>query len=231
VAGPESNRPALQAEWPRTQPIEVVGVVGDVHGSSLQKQPGPTVYVPLWQRYRPSLAIAVRTSGDPTAIKGELGRALHLLQPDVPAPTVQTLEHVVDGSILDRRFQLELIVVFAAVALFLAAFGVYGVVAQSVAQRTREIGVRMALGATRRDVWTLVARQGLAPVIVGLLAGLGGALLAGRLVRDLLFGVGTTDPRTFAAVAAVLLVSSVLACFVPARRAASIDPTVALRGE
>src|SRR5262249_7185799 len=152
---------------------------------------------------------------------------LHALEPSTPPARVRTLDDFVDESIAQRRFQLELIAFFAAAALALAALGVYGVVAQSVAERTREIGVRFALGATRDRVWRLIASQELLPVAIGLAIGVGGAVVVGRGMRDLLFGVTSTDPATLGAVAVVLVGSSVLACAVPARRAARVDPMVA----
>jgi predicted permease len=215
---------------PDTPLIEVIGTVGDVHVSR-QKDPNLTVYVPLSQRYRSGLALAARTAGDPSPVAADIRRVLHELQPDQAPPRVRTLDDYAGATVAVRRFQLELVLFFAAVALLLATLGVYGVVAQSVAGRTREIGVRMALGATRSDVWRLVTRQGLAPVVIGLAGGVTTALLASRLLRDLLFGVTATDPATFATVTATLLVASMAACYVPARRAARVDPTVSLRGE
>ena len=136
-----------------------------------------------------------------------------------------------DSAVAGRRFQLELILLFALSALLLAALGVYGVVSQTVSQRTAEIGIRMALGATRAEVGTLVGRQGLAPVLAGLAAGLAAAIFATRLVAGLLFGVRELDPAIFAGAALVLLASAALACFIPALRATRVDPLIALRYE
>src|SRR5579864_9406047 len=180
---------AFQLGGSESPVIEVVGVVGDVHGASLQKAPSPTVYLPCWQRLRSPSVFAVRTAGDPAAVEGELRLVLHHLQPEAPLARVRAMDAIVDASVAERRFQLEVVLFFATIGVLLAGIGVYGVVAQSVARRTREIGLRMALGATRADVWRLVARQGLGPVAVGLAAGLAGAVGAGQVVRGLLFGV------------------------------------------
>jgi predicted permease len=231
--------------WPSTDPIghsfqlgdsespaiEVVGVVGDVHGASLQKAPSPTVYMPFWQRLRSPSVFAVRTAGDPAAVEAELQVVLHQLQPDAPRARVRAMDAVVDASVAERRFQVEVVLFFATIGVLLAGIGVYGVVAQSVARRTREIGLRMALGATRADVWRLVARQGLAPVAVGLAVGLVGAVGAGQVVRGLLFGVTVTDVSTFGTVTVALGLASLVACYLPARRATRLDPTTALRTE
>ena len=177
------------------------------------------------------MSVVVRASGDPSIVAGELRQQLHQLQPQAPLASVRTFDTIVDASVAQRRFQLELVLVFAAVALLLAALGVYGVVAQSVARRAREIGLRLALGATRADVGRLVAIQGLAPVGVGLVAGLIGALFLARLLRELLFGISATDLPTFGVVSAVLVLTSFLACLVPARRATRVDPIAVLRGD
>lgn len=211
-------------------PIEVVGVVGDVHGASLQKAPSPTIYQPFWQQFRSGYFV-VRTAGDPALVAAELPRALHALEPEAPMPRVRAMADLVDASVAQRQFQLEVVVFFALVGVLLAALGVYGVLAQSVARRTREIGVRMALGASRADVWRLITRQGLAPVAMGLVVGLAGAVAAGRILRGLLFGVTITEPRTFAAVTVAVAASSLVACYLPARRAARVDPTIALRAD
>jgi putative ABC transport system permease protein len=210
--------------------IEVVGIVGDVR-STIQKNPNMTVYLPYWQRDRSAFALHVRTAIDPLSIANAVRAEIHRLDPALLVPRFQTLDSIVDASVAQKRFQLTLVMVFALSALLLAAIGVYGVVSQSVAQRIHEIGIRMALGANRADVWKLVARHGLAPVLVGLCAGLTGAAIATRLVSGFLFGVGAIDPPTFATVTVVLLAAACAACSVPAVRAARMDPLVALRYE
>ena len=212
------------------QQFEIVGVVGDIR-SSLNKAPNLTIYVPYWQVSRTEFALVVRTAGNPSALTPALRSIIHALDSELVVQRVRTLDEVVDSSLAQRRFQLLLVMVFAILALLLAAVGVYGVVSQTVTQRTNEIGIRMALGATRAEVWRLVATRGLVPVLAGLVAGLGAAALAARLMRDLLFGVPATDPTTFATVAFVLLLAALLACFFPAMRATRVDPLVALRYE
>jgi putative ABC transport system permease protein len=210
--------------------IEIVGVVGDVR-STLSKNPNMTVYLPFWQRDRFVFALHVRTVMEPLAVASAVRAEIRRLDAGLVVPRFVTLDQIVDASVAQRRFQLTLVAVFACAALLLAAIGVYGVVAQSVVQRTNEIGIRLALGASRADVWRLVGRHGLTPVAGGLAAGLAGAVLAARLVSGFLFGVKALDPLTFTAVAAVLLLSAVAACCVPAVRATRVDPLVALRYE
>jgi putative ABC transport system permease protein len=216
---------SVEAEW-----IEVVGVVGDVR-SSLHKAPNPTVYVPYWQLARRDVALVVRTAAPPLSIAGAVRGAIRGLDPELPAPRLRTIDEVVDALLAERRFQLTLVLVFAVSALLLAAIGVYGVVSHAVARRTNEIGIRMALGASRGDVRLMVARQGLAPVAAGLATGLAGAVAVARLASGFLFGVSPADPPTFAAVAVMLLTAALAACYLPARRATRVDPLTALRYE
>ncbi len=211
-------------------PLEVIGVVGDIR-TSLQKDPNMTVYVPYWRLSRNDFALVVRTAMDPGAAVAPVRAILRRLDSQLVPPRARSLGQIVDSAVAARRFQLQLILLFAAAALLLAAVGVYGVVAQSVAQRTNEIGIRMALGATRGEVGRLVGLQGLTPVIAGLSAGLVASLPATRLVGSLLFQVPAADPLTFAGSAAVLLASAVLACALPVIRATRVDPLVAVRYE
>lgn len=234
-----------QRLWPGTSPIgktfklgddtqasiEVVGIVGDVHGVSLQKRPNLTVYVPYWQRVRSPIVLAVRAAGDPRAIGPAVQAAVHALAPNDPLPRIITGPEILDGALAARRFQLDIVLFFGIAALFLAAVGVYGVVSQSIARRTQELGVRMALGASRGDIWRLVTREGLTPVVAGLTVGLAGALAAGRLIGALLFAVKPSDPLTLAAVVLALLAAAFVACTVPALRASRLDPLTALRVE
>lgn len=211
--------------------IEVVGVVGDIRGASLQKAPNPTSYEPYWQRNEHTVSLVVRTAMAPTAITGPVRRVVQSLDRELPIPAFETVAEIVDTSVAQRRFQLDLVLLFAVAALLAAAVGVYGVISQTVAQRTNEIGIRMALGASAPSVWRLVLRQGLTPVLAGLALGLAASLAAGRLVSGLLYGVGTTDPLVFAGVALVLVGAATAACWLPARRATRVDPLVALRYE
>ncbi|SPE22387.1 conserved membrane hypothetical protein [Candidatus Sulfopaludibacter sp. SbA3] len=209
---------------------EVVGIVGDMR-TSLQNAPNMTVYPPYWQLSRNDFALVVRTAMDPLALGASVRGIIRGRDSQLVIPRIRTLSDVVDSEVAPRRFQLELILLFALSALLLAAVGVYGVVSQSVTQRTNEIGIRMALGATRVEVGRLVGRQGLAPVLAGLAAGLAGAIFAARLVSGLLFGVPALDPVTFGGAALVLLASAALACLIPAWRATRVDPLIALRYE
>jgi putative ABC transport system permease protein len=211
--------------------IEVVGVVGDVRGASLQKAPNPTAYLPYWQRNQHSVGLVVRTAMDPSAAVAAVRGAIRTLDRELPIPRFETLGQLVDDSVAQRRFQLDLVLLFALAALAAATLGVYGVISQSVAQRTNEIGIRMALGASAASVWRLVLRQGLAPVSAGLAVGLAESLAAGRLLSGLLFGVRPTDPLVLGAVALALLAAAASACYLPARRATRVDPLVALRYE
>jgi putative ABC transport system permease protein len=208
--------------------VTVVGVVGDVR-STLSKTPNLTVYLPYWQRDRADFSLVVRSQIDPLAMASPLRTIIHGLDPELVVPRIVTLDDVVDASVRQRRFQMSLVLAFAISALLLAAIGVYGVVSQSVAQRTKELGIRLALGAPRPHLWLVVARYGLTPVAVGLAVGLAAALPVTRSLAGLLFGVQATDPATYAAVAAVLLAGAVAACWLPARRASRIDPLEALR--
>jgi ABC-type antimicrobial peptide transport system permease subunit len=209
----------------------VIGVAGDVSAGSLQKQPNPTVYVPYWQRGQRQWSLTVRTPMDPTSIAGAMRAEIRRLDPELPLPRFRSMDEIVSASVAQRRFQLTLVLLFAAIALGLASLGIYGVVSYSVAQRRGELGIRMALGATGSDLRGLVLRQGLAPVVIGLAAGLAGALALGRVLSGLLFGVSSTDPLTMSVVAAVLLSVGAAACYVPALRATQSDPLVALRYE
>jgi putative ABC transport system permease protein len=171
----------------------------------------------------------VRTAADAGAIAEALRRDLQTVDPAVTFAQVETMRESLESSIARPRFDTFLLVIFAGIALALAAVGIYGVVAYSVAQRTHEIGVRMALGAAQSDVWGLVLRQAARMACGGIALGLAGALALTRLLKTLLFGVGATDPLTFVSVAAALLFVALLAAFVPARRATRISPIVALK--
>jgi putative ABC transport system permease protein len=173
--------------------------------------------------------VAVRTTGDPFAIVPSLRRDVAGLDPLLPLANIKSLASLVDASVVGRRFTMVVFLAFAVVAATLSAVGVYGVLAYLVSQRTKEIGVRLAIGASRSDVVWLFVREGVILTAVGVTAGLVGALAAGHWIRSLLFGVTPTDPTTFAGVGCALTVAAVLATYVPARRAASVDPTDSLR--
>jgi putative ABC transport system permease protein len=173
----------------------------------------------------------IRSVGDPAALVKSVRQAVLEVDPNQPVANVQTLKEIVTKSLFQRRFILALIGGFAGAALLLAAIGLYGVMAYAVSQRTREIGVRMALGARQRDVIALVLGQGIRIVLIGLGLGLAGAFGLARLLQGLLFQVKPTDPITFAIVPLVLLATALAACWLPAHRAAKVDPMEALRHE
>jgi predicted permease len=217
---------------PSAPALEVIGVAGDVSAGSLQKQANPTVYLPYWQRFdQRRCTLIVRTSMEPSVIASAVRAEIRWLDPELPVQQFRTMDEIVSSSVGQRRFQLTLVMLFAAIALLLAALGIYGVVSYSVAQRKNEMGIRVALGATGSDLRSLVLRQGLAPVVIGLATGLAAALAMGRVLSGLLFGVAATDPLTMGTVAAVLLTVAAMACYFPALRATRSDPLVALRYE
>ena len=208
----------------------VVGVVGDVHDDGLASPPPPTLYSTYAQRPRSywPLSLVVRTSGDPAAAISAVRRIVAELRPDV-AVRARLIDRVVAQSVADRRFVLFVILAFAGTALVLATIGVYSVISYLVTQRTREIGVRVALGAQRTDVLRLIVGEGVRLAIIGLGIGVGGSLLLTRLLRGLVFGVSTTDPVAFGTVVLGLAVIAVLAAYLPGRRAARVDPMEVLR--
>ena len=216
---------------PSAPALEVIGIVGDVHAGSLQQRPNPTVYLPYWQRDRSVMTLIVRAAGDPASITGAVRAEIRRRDPEIPVPQFRSMTDIVSASVAPRRFQLTLVLLFAGIALALASLGIYGVVSYSVAQRRGEMGIRMALGATGGDLRTLVVRQGLAPVVAGLAAGLVCAIAVGRILSGLLFNVSAADPLTMSIVAGVLLAVAASACYVPALRATRSDPLVALRYE
>lgn len=210
--------------------LTVVGIVGDVHEDSLEAPPHPTVYVNLFQRPRPAITLTM-LSGAPTQLVTSAARGiLQELNPEIPAK-FRTFSQVYSSSLGSRKFNLILISSFGIVALLLALAGVFGVMAYSVSRRTREIGVRIAVGASPRDVVTMILGQGLRTIFIGLAIGLAGSLLLTRAMGSMLFGVTAADPVTFAAVVLLLVGAALLACYIPARRAAKVDPMVALRYE
>ena len=208
---------------------EIVGVVGDIRHSSLQIQPLATMYFPTRNAGRENLVI--RTQGNPLSVVGAVRKEVQALDPDQPISEVKLMSDWVHSSVAAPRYRTILLALFAALALILAAIGIYGVMSYSVAQRTHEIGVRMALGARQLDVLKLVVRQGMVVVLIGVVLGLAGAFALTRVMSSLLFEVTAKDPITFGAVAALLLAVAFIACYLPARRATKVDPLVALRYE
>jgi putative ABC transport system permease protein len=212
--------------------LTVVGVVSDVRDENLERPPFPTIYVDCRQRPQTTydFNVVLRTDADPAAVISAARRIVRDLDPSVP-PRFASLAEVVWGSLESRRFNLLLVGIFAVTALLLAAAGTYGVMAYSVARRTSEIGVRMALGASRTSVLRLVLRQGMMTAVVGVVLGIATSLALTRTIGSLLFGMSPTDPLTFAGVALVLVAAAMLASYLPARRASQVDPMVALRYE
>jgi putative ABC transport system permease protein len=209
----------------------IVGVVGDVKANEVAAPPDPTIYVPMAQRPVPRLSVAIRSAVPPATLATAARKAVRELDGTMPVFAVRTMEEMVAGSISRQKFVAVLIGIFAAVALVLAAVGLYGVIAYGVSQRTHEMGVRVALGATRESVSGMIVREGLTVTAAGLVVGLGVAVLSSGVLKSLLYEVKPTDPVTLAAVAAVLVLVAALASYLPARRAARVDPIIAMRGD
>jgi putative ABC transport system permease protein len=246
------NRAMARAYWPGRDPIgqhiwigkpmgaantepaprQIVGVVGDIREASLAQPPGPTLYIPYAQS--PSASggsFIVRTTRPPLNLAPDVRAAIHALDRELPLSGIRDMRDVVASSTVDWRFRAVLLGAFGGLALFIAAIGVYGVISYSVAQRTQEIGVRVALGALRRDVLALVVWQGMRTSLAGIGIGLASAYALTRLMVNLLFGVSATDPLTFLGIAFLLALVALAACLVPARRAMRIDPLTALRSD
>jgi ABC-type antimicrobial peptide transport system permease subunit len=222
---PGASRPGPPIEW------QIVGIYHDVHNAGVRRQGFPEINVPFGQSPWPFARIGVRTSGDPGGMTNSIGAIVQSLDSDLPLDQVRTMDQIVDESLAGDRFATVLFAAFAAVALILAAVGIYGVISFAVAQRTHEIGLRMALGAGPAQVLRLVLREGILLALSGLVLGLGGAYFAGRTMKSILYEVPAIDPLAISTVAVVLLLSAVLACYLPARRATHVDPLVALRHE
>jgi len=208
---------------------EIVGVVGEVRNAGLDAAAAPTMYVPFEQDAFSTMWVMVKTADDPLQLAAAARLAVRDVDPSLPAFAMFPLENVVWESVAQRRFTMLLLVIFAVVALLLAAVGLYGVVAYTVSQRTREIGLRMAMGAQRGDVLRMVLGGGMKLAMIGVVLGIGGALSLASLVVSLLFGVTPFDPASYAATALLLLTVAAIACYVPARRATRMDPLHALR--
>ncbi len=221
---PSSPKPGVMQPW------VIVGVFHDVHGGMFQRQ-YEEIDVPFYQNPYAVAAFGVHTVGDPLLLKKSISAAVHSIDATVPLSALATLDQIRDQQLVGQRFNLFLYIGFAALALALAAVGIYGVMAFTVSQRSHEIGVRMALGASRDRVVRMILQEGALLAVVGSLLGLGGAFVIGRAISTTLYGIGSVDLTAFSAVAGLLLLTALVACFLPARRAASIEPMQSLRSE
>lgn len=215
----------------KPNPTEIIGIVGDVRYEKLIEQPEPTSYFPHPELTYPFMTLVIRTDGDPAGLAPAVQREVRALDPEQPISDVRTMSQVMAQTVARARFNTVLLTVFAGLATFLAAVGIFGVMNYTLSFRTREIGLRMALGAQQRQVRFLILKQGLVLTLIGMAVGVTAALVLTRLMSSLLFGVGTTDPLTFVVILPILLVVSLIACYLPARRATKIDPMIALRSE
>ncbi len=240
------NEAMAEKFWPGEDPIgkrltpdsgtivsrEIVGIVRDIKHFGLDKESKPEYYIPYNQDpWSSALTIAVRTTGDPASLSQAVRNEVRSLDSSLPITSLRTMKELVERSVAKPRFRTLLLGVFAGVALLLSMLGIYGVMSWSVAQRTREVGVRMALGAAPADILRLLVGQGMIVAVVGVGIGVGGAFMLTRVLASFLFEVNATDLMTFVSVAVLLLGAALLACYVPARRATKIDPMVALRYE
>jgi predicted permease len=243
------SQEAARRYWPNEDPIgqtlmtgwgrddthrfggTIIGIVGDVRQFSLAMAPLPEIYGPLAQRPLDELSFVVHSTRPIGTVLAAAREAVRELDAELPVYDVRSYEDIVRESIAERRFYVTLLATFAALALVLAAIGIYGVIAYSVQQRRRELGIRIALGATRERVIGLVMRQGMALTILGAVIGLGIAGVLTRVLRGQLYEVSATDPLTFVLVPVILVVVALAACVVPARRAVSVDPATTIRAE
>jgi predicted permease len=212
-------------------PSEIIGVVGDVRQMGLDTPGEPTVYWPHPELVYSGMTILVRTSNDPLGLVSAARNELQQMDPEQPMAAVATMEQLLGDSLARSRFTMMLLAIFAALALTLASVGIYGVIAYGVTQRTQEFGIRIALGADGRDVLRLVLGQGTRLVLLGIGLGVVLALTLGRFLSTLLYGISPTDPLTFGAVALLLVLVALAACYVPARRATRVDLIETLRYE
>jgi putative ABC transport system permease protein len=213
------------------KPYEIAGVVADIKQMGLDKETQPNLYLSFRQYEVAFMSIVVRSAGEPSTLISALRSRIRAVDKYAPATRIRTLEQVVSDSVAQPRFYTLLFALFAAVAMILAAIGLYGVMSYSVSQRTREIGIRLSLGAEPQRIWRMVIGQGLILILIGVGIGLASAFALTRLMATLLFEVTPTDAMTYAIVSVGLLFVALLACYIPARRAAKVDPMVALRYE
>jgi putative ABC transport system permease protein len=234
---------AARRLWPGADPIggrvilsggrtlEVVGVVADVKADRIEGEDWPTMYLPYSQLPSATMTVAVRTAGPPSAQTSAIVRAIHDLDPEQPVADVRPMENVLEESVAGSRFNTILFGVFAAVAFVLAAFGIYGVMAYEVSDRSHEMGIRIALGAQPGDVFRLILRQAAGLTAAGIVLGLGGAFALTRLMSSMLYGVKSSDALTFAVISLLLGLVAIAASYAPSRRAMILDPVATLRRE
>ncbi len=238
------NEALAERFWPNQDPLgkrlqqtrtkiwrTVVGVIRDAKQFQTEKEPPLSVYFPFEQSLARNLHLVVRTTSDPVAMTPTIVGALQSVDAEMPAFDVATMEQRMSDFLARRRFAMVMLAVFAAIAVLLTAVGIYGVMSYSVTQRTNEIGIRVALGATSRDVLSLILRQGMTLALIGAVLGLVIAFALTRFLSAMLFGIRATDPLTFVGVALLLIAVALLACWIPARRATKVDPMIALRCE
>jgi predicted permease len=211
--------------------VEVIGVARDIKGRNLFEPAGPMLYLPLLQNYQPGTVLHLRTSVEPEQLTAALRQTVSALDKNLPVISIQPLNEHLIATLTPQRLLASLITSFGLLALLLAGIGLYGLLSYTVAQRTPEIGIRMALGAQTRDVLKLIVMRGMRLALLGIVIGLAGAFGLTRLMKSVLFGVSATDPLTFAGVSLLLLSIALLACWIPARRATKVDPITALRNE
>lgn len=226
---PLGQRISLKSE--PDKPYEIVGVVGDIKQMGLDKETQPNVYLSFRQYEVAFMDIVVRSAAEPSSLSPALRGSIRAVDKYAPITSVRTLEEVIADDTAQPRFYTLLLSLFAGVAVTLTALGLYGVMSYAVSQRTREIGIRLALGAETQSILRMVTSQGLFLILIGEAAGLAAALALTRLMTSLLFGVSATDPATFAAISLSLIIVALLACALPARRASNVDPMSALRCE
>jgi putative ABC transport system permease protein len=230
--------------WPHEDPIghhiqiarqpassEIVGVVSDLRNRGVGRDPGEELYTPVPQRPWGNMSVLVKTSGNPLQIVPAIRSAIQSVDRDQPMTQIRSLEEDLSSSVGQQRVSALLLGIFAALALVLAAIGIYGVTSYSVAQRVKEIGIRIAMGAQPRDVLRLILGFGAKLAVIGVVIGVIAALALTQLMKSMLFGVTATDPLTLGAVSLTLVAVTLLACYIPARRAMNVDPVIALRAE
>jgi putative ABC transport system permease protein len=239
------NETMARTYWPNEDPLgkqlkvsrtatvwtTVVGIVADARTESLENARVPEVFLSLYQKGEHHLAVFLRGHLDAGAIPEQVREQVQAVDATLPVYGAQTLSETVSLSLSERRFSMEMVGLFAVTALLLAGLGIYGVISYLVSERTHEIGIRVALGAQRKNIMRMVLRQGLGLAITGTAIGLVCALIVSNLMAGLLYGVRPTDPATYAGVAALLIVVALFACYIPGRRAIRVDPIVALRHE